>query len=105
MEPLSRHKRAKRNQQQRDVAVLFNLEAEKKAGNKEAAKIYDRIMEIKMQINAFEFPKRGRKDSIDQLMINLLKEQGRFLMNLEVMRAKPLSYLKELKSKKQLHEN
>jgi hypothetical protein len=105
MEPLSRHKRAKRNQQQRDVAVLFNLEAEKKAGNKEAAKIYDRIMEIKMQINAFEFPQKGKKDSIDQIMIDMLKEQGRFLMNLEGMRAKPLTYLKELKSKKQLHEN
>jgi hypothetical protein len=105
MEPLSRHKRAKRNQQQRDVAVLNNLEAEKKAGNKEAAKIYDRIMEIKMQINAFEFPKKGRKDSIDQIMIDLLKEQEMFLMNLEVMMAKPLSYLKKLKEKNQFQEN
>jgi hypothetical protein len=105
MEPLSRHKRAKKNQQQRDVAVLFNLEAEKKAGSKEAAKIYDRIMEIKMQINAFEFPKKGRKDSIDQIMIDMLKEQVRFLMNLEIMTAKPLSYLKELKEKNQFQEN
>jgi len=105
MEPLSRHKRAKRNQQQRYVAVLFNLEAEKKAGNKEAAKIYDRIMEIKQQINAFEFPKKGKKDSIDQIMIDMLKEQGRFLMNLEIMTAKPLSYLKELKEKNQFQEN
>lgn len=105
MEPLSRHKRAKRNQQQRDVAVLFNLEAEKKAGNKEAAKIYDRIMKIKEQINGFEFPKSGRKDSKHQVIINILKEHGRFLMNLEVMKAKPYSYLEKIKGKRQFQEN
>jgi hypothetical protein len=100
MEAQSRYKKVKMKRLIKEVEVLNNLKLEAAAGNKQAAKVYNRIIDIRGKIQSFEYPSRGKKDAIDEMFIQLLREEEFFLINLEIGMSKPLTYLSELKSLK-----
>ncbi len=100
MEAQSRYKKVKMKRLIKEVEVLNNLKLEATAGNKQAAKVYNRIIDIRGKIQSFEYPSRGKKDAIDEMFIQLLREEEFFLINLEIGMSKPLTYLSELKSLK-----
>jgi hypothetical protein len=88
----------------KEIGVLNDLKSEKEAGNRDAARIYDRILQLATRIHNLEFPEKGKRSSIDQIIIEMLKDEKFFLINHASLIGKPQSYLQSLKNKSRINK-
>ena len=107
---MSRYKQVQRTRILKEVSILNDLKMEAEAGNREAARLYNRIIKIRKRIFSLEFPENGKRNSIDLMLIQLFREEEFFLINHAALIGKPQSYLLSLKinfktSKTITHEN